>query len=278
MRRMLAGWIALLVAGCSGLLYYPDHQNYLSVLGKLPFQVDRTQIHLPDATLDLWNAKASKGPSARFCALLVHGNGQNASAHIQNILWMTEFHYEVFSFDYQGYGASTGEPSPENTVRDTLQVLDRIAQRCSPRPLLLIGQSLGGAVALRALAEAKPPANLSALVLDSTFLSYRQMGVDVLSRFWLFWPFQWLGWIALSDSWAPKGTLEKLPDLPILVAHGDRDAVVPYRFGQALFEKLPVPRKRWLPIPGGRHTESFFIENGKYRRDLLGWIAEVSKK
>jgi alpha-beta hydrolase superfamily lysophospholipase len=275
--QALLSLLLLAATGCSGLLYYPDKNNYLAPT--TPVDIQRRRLEVNGAQLDLWQAKAKGARKPEHCVLLVHGNGQNASAHIQNILWMTDAGFEVYAFDYQGYGTSTGEPSPENTVKDTVVVLDQIAQRCAPRKLVLIGQSLGGAVALRALAQAAPPKNLDAVVLDSAFLSYRQMGVDVLSRFWLFWPFQWLGWIVLSDRWAPNGALDKLPDLPVLVLHGDKDTIVPYRFGQDLYEELPMRRKQWLAIEGGRHTEGFFLANGKHRAEILEWIrTQLSKK
>jgi uncharacterized protein len=269
--QLLWGFCLLFFSGCSGMLYYPDHLNYLEKIQN-GFGLKHTTFSpAPEIQLDLW--EASKEPrDKKPCVLLIHGNGQNASAHIQNILWMVDLHVRVFSFDYRGYGSSTESPSPENTVADAIKAIDHVAGLCGGGPISLIGQSLGGAVTLRALAEYPGKLPVKAVVIESSFLSYRRISVDVLSRMWLTWPFQWLGWLVMSDKWAPKSALDRVPDLPILVFHGTADTVVPFRFGEELFEKLKVPNKKFIAVPTGRHTESFWVGGGRYRAETLRWL------
>jgi hypothetical protein len=41
---------------------------------------------------------------------------------------------------------------------------------------------------------------------------------------------------------------------PILILHGERDRVVPIRFGRALFEAAPEPKEFWLSREAGHEN------------------------
>ena len=56
--------------------------------------------------------------------------------------------------------------------------------------------------------------------------------------------------------------------------HGDRDAVVPYRFGEKIFATAKDP-KVFLPIPGGQHINSMMVESGRYRKNLLKFLDDA---
>ena len=103
------------------------------------------------------------------------------------------------------------------------------------------------------LALEQPP---GALVLESPFTSIPAMGR-------LHYPLLWslAGW-ALG---ARYDNLEKIARLtsPLLVIHGQRDAIVPHRMGKELFDRAPQP-KSFHSIAGAGHNDTYGVGGAHY--------------
>src|SRR5438128_400135 len=50
--------------------------------------------------------------------LHLHGNAENISTHFAGVAWMPARGFNVFVFDYRGYGASEGQPDLEGAQKD----------------------------------------------------------------------------------------------------------------------------------------------------------------
>ena len=98
------------------------------------------------------------------------------------------------------------------------------------RDLVLYGESLGTGVAVDA-AVAKAPA---LLVLQSPYTSIEALARD--RYFWL--PVR----AAPHDSFDSAAKIAHLA-APLLVFHGEKDEVVPVRYGRALFAAAPEPKQ-----------------------------------
>jgi alpha-beta hydrolase superfamily lysophospholipase len=119
---------------------------------------------------------------ARGTVLLCHGLGEHIGryAHVAEHLNRTGWH--VAGFDHRGHGASGGPrgviPRPDSLLDDLGRVVDAVREWKSG-PLVLLGHSMGGAVAARYVAEASQaqPARwyreLTGLVLSSPALALR---------------------------------------------------------------------------------------------------------
>jgi uncharacterized protein len=63
--------------------------------------------------------------------------------------------------------------------------------------------------------------------------------------------------------------------MPVLVIHGDRDAIVPIALGRRLFEAAPEPRE-WYAIKGADHNDTYLVGGEKYflklRETIRRWI------
>ena len=77
----------------------------------------------------------------------------------------------------------------------------------------------------------------------------------------------------LDDALAPQDFIGKLAPVPVLVVHGDADEVIPFDEGRVL-AAAAREAKEFMAIPGGRHSDTLVIENGKWRRKILAWIGE----
>ncbi|WP_410963020.1 alpha/beta hydrolase, partial [Salmonella sp. SAL04292] len=86
--------------------------------------------------------------------LYLHGNGGNLSWHLGGTWWLPAEGYQVLMLDYRGYGQSEGQPGLPEVYRDidaAFAWLDQ-APEVKGTERVLLGQSLGGALAIHYLA------------------------------------------------------------------------------------------------------------------------------
>ena len=111
-----------------------------------------------------------------------HGNAQNMTAHFGFVSWLPALGFNLFVFDYRGYGTSAGTPNRRGVYEDSLAALDYIAARpdIDHNRLLVLGQSLGGANAVAAVGS-RPIAGIRAVVVDSAFAAYQDIVRDKMA-------------------------------------------------------------------------------------------------
>jgi fermentation-respiration switch protein FrsA (DUF1100 family) len=274
MRRPFLLWIFLL-SGCTNLFYQPSRVEYVSpdkIAGQTPKSVAFKS--LDGTPLHGWFFETSVRPK-KGTILHFHGNAENLTSHFTSVLWLVPEGYDLFTFDYRGYGKSEGAPFPAGVNADALSALEwtRQAVQDQPQSVIVYGQSLGGAIALRALEDLKDRKFIRTAVIESSFLSYKSMGVYALSNFWLTWPVQWLGYVLASDQYSPKKNIRILSPIPLLVMHGTGDHVVPIAQGKQIFDKALEPKCFW-PIETDVHIHLMQIDGGKNRPSLIRFLKD----
>jgi fermentation-respiration switch protein FrsA (DUF1100 family) len=250
----LAVILAALTGGCAErFFFYPDQRVYTTPQAE---GVHAEEVSLPVGNglqLHGWWLPAQGTPHGSV--LHVHGNAANISNHLPLVAWLPAAGFNVLTFDYRGYGRSSGKPSIQGLVDDTRAALAWLRARdgVDAQRLVVIGQSLGGATAVRAVAQ--DPQGVRLLVLDSAFSSYRGIAREAAGQMGA------LGWLAPlfiptlpTDAHDPVRAAAQLT-MPLLVLHGSRDAVIPQHHGHALWAAAKDP-KRWLPIDGGEHIDA----------------------
>lgn len=267
----------VLLSGCTSLFFFPDRQVYVTP-DRLELDHDELWIDTPDGeTLHAWWLPAEGEPQGNVYFL--HGNAQNISSHILNVAWLPEAGYNVLLIDYRGYGQSTGAPDLEGALHDAetgLRWLGR-EKASGELPLYLLGQSLGGALAITLASEwvprgEQPP--LSGVIADSTFSGYRAIAREKLDGFWLTWPFQIpLSW-TVTDQYEGVEIIDQISPVPVMVIHSVRDGIIPIHHGLALYEAAEEP-KRFLrtDMP---HAGSFMLP--EYQDALLRFMEESSNR
>lgn len=237
-----------LLSSCNGLFYYPDACIY-SVPASMPAAVDDVMFPSRDGTrLHGWflHARGERVGTVVY----FHGNAQNLTSHVHFVEWLPARGFDVFVFDYRGYGKSAGVPSRAGVHLDGLAALAYVRSRGDVvrDRLLVFGQSLGGAVAVAALGDGGNE-GVRGIAVDSTFASYIGMGNEVLGGTFLTWPFAWL---LLSDAHSPVDAIANLAPMPLLVFASARDPVVPIGQGRALFAAAGEP-KEFVEVPAYGH-------------------------
>ncbi len=263
----------LLTISCSRLYYYPKKPYYTDP--KKHFSKDYELINVTTSDRVEITGWFFKG-NGKNLVVQFHGNAENMSTHYISLLWLTDFNNDLIVFDYRGYGKSSGEPSPKGLRQDGLSILDyaySMYQKGSYDKLIVFSQSIGGAVAMDAVAHWKHKNKIDLLVLESTFSSYSRMGSNILQRSWITYLFSPLAYILLDTSTNPSKVLNKLT-MNKLVIHGTKDSTIPIKEGNKLFSDLPEP-KSIHEIKGGGHVDAFFVNAQKYRQDFLRFVEGI---
>lgn len=271
MKKWASGILSFfLLAGCTAhrIFYFPDSKLYVDPdkLG-LPYEV---------VTYPSLNGKQlvgvyfkAEGPAVGT-VVHCHGNAHNVSDHFPLALFLRKGGFDVLSFDYQGFGASEGRPSPEGTIEDAVASVHYASSRLAPgaQGVVLFGQSLGVAVAVGA--AVREPA-VKALVLEGGFNSYRVITRTVLRRSWILWPVSAiLPPILVRKTWDPEKIVAEISPRPLLVIHGTADRVVPAVLSERLFARAREPKKLWL-IPGAGHLQCHRVAGAAYEEKVIGF-------
>lgn len=175
-------------------------------------------------------------------ALVLHGNAGNVAMLNESLKDLQQRHrLSVLAFDYRGYGRSSGTASEQGLYDDARAARKWLAEKAqiAPRDIVLIGHELGGAVATELAAED----GARGLVLVSTFTSLPAIG----QRYAPLLPaglLMQMRFDALSKI--------KQYDGPLLVAHGDKDEVIPYSHALQLLEAAKG-KKEFITMKGNRH-------------------------
>lgn len=253
-------------AGCTSMVFHPDRSIY-AIPDDFNLTYDAVDFMSPDGTrLSGWWIYPDGMPKGTVLA--AHGNAENLTSHFAGFVWLVRAGYEVFIFDYRGYGASAGRADLEGAVQDTQAAIRYVLSRRAGE-MTVIGQSLGGVLLMNALMRDKPE-RIRLAVFDSAFASLPQAGREVLSRAVLTWPFQWLAYPLLDGSFDP---IDSVPGLavPKLFVAGSDDVIVSPNHSWRLFDAATRPRAFWLAGGMGHITA---LQRPSIQRKLLAFMAE----
>jgi abhydrolase domain-containing protein 13 len=174
--------------------------------------------------LSAFYIRAPKGAhNADVTVLMFHGNAGNIGHRVPIAkMLLTSAGCNVFMLEYRGYGLSTGEPDEAGITLDGQTALDYLRQRAETRDhrIVIFGQSLGGAVAIKTVAKNQHVGDIDGLILENTFLSMRKLIPSVIP------PAKYLT-LLCHQVWASDAALPNITKIPILFLSGLQDEIVP---------------------------------------------------
>ncbi|MBS1982963.1 MAG: alpha/beta hydrolase [Bdellovibrionales bacterium] len=259
------------LSGCSTLLYYPTQVKHADPVKAIGYKPDEIEFSSEDGThLTGWYFHTHQ-PKPRGLVVHFHGNAENMTSHFLGLAWMLDEGFDYFIFDYRGYGQSAGNPSPEGTVLDGKAALRWASQK--GLPLIVYGQSIGGAIAMRSYWEVRKEIPAKLVVAEGTFASYQSVGRTTLAKSWVTWLFQPFAYLLLSDRWAPGDRIAEFTPTPLLIIHGGQDEVVRPSHGQDVYDRAREPKAIWL-VPEAGHINALHINKGAYRAELLARLKQ----
>jgi alpha-beta hydrolase superfamily lysophospholipase len=206
--------------------------------------------------------------------LFFHGNAENMSTHVNAVLWLVKAGYTVFAFDYRGYGKSGGTPDISGVNRDGVAALDLAfhIQGGEGGGVVVLGQSLGGAIAAYAVANSPRKGEMKALIIDSAFAGYRRIVRDKFVAGIITLPLAWPASWSVEDDYSPERWIGSVAPVPVVVIHGTKDPVVPFSHGERLYRLAGEPKGFWK-VEGGGHATALLLPD--VRNQLLGFLDSV---
>ena len=219
-------------------------------------------------TLRGWQC-ASVSPG-RGTILYLHGIGDNRGSAAGTIERFTRHGFDVIAYDSRAQGESGGEFCTYGFFekRDLRAVVDLIHSG----PIVLIGTSLGAAVALQAAAG---DPRIAAVVAAETFSDLRTVATERAPFFFSRGAIDRAFSVAEKqagfdvDAASPAAVAPRIR-VPVLLIHGDADVETPPAHSQRVFAALGGP-KRLILVPGAGHNGSL---RGEVWREIERWISE----
>lgn len=246
--RKLIRWVlfaipASYVLVCSALYFSQDSLVFrpepLAADFRFEFPQTFSEINLPvdGATLNALHFSTS---NPKGVVLFFHGNAGSLRRWGEVAESFTTRGYDLYIFDYRGYGKSTGKIASEKQLLDDAdQVYRYVSQRYAAQNIVLYGRSLG--TGLAAQIALRHPANM--LILETPYVSLK----DLTAQFYPLVPGFLLKYPLRTDLALPK------IKIPVYLFHGTADEVIPYESSQRILPLIRSP-KELVTIPGGAHN------------------------
>jgi fermentation-respiration switch protein FrsA (DUF1100 family) len=247
-KRLIRSLILIPVAVVVGLLiiamFFADHLIFRPQISS--YKDTAEIIKLETKLGDHISARYQENPQATYTILFSHGNAEDIGMTEPFVWRLRDQGFNVLTYDYPGYGTSSGSPSETNSYAAADAAYEYLVteKRTDPKRIILFGRSLGGGIAVD-VASRRPVAGL---ILESSFTT----AFRVVTRYPLL-PF---------DEFENIKKIDKI-SCPVLVIHGTNDRTIPIHHGQLLFEKAKEPRFA-LWVDGAGHNDVVYRNEKLY--------------
>ena len=239
----------------------------------------------------------------------LHGLGDHSGLYVALVEHLVAHGFAVHAFDQRGHGRSTGQRAYLDSWTDYREDLDTFLRNvragASGRPVFLIGNSLGGLVALeyallhaggfRGIIAVSPP--LGRVGVPPVLMALGRVMSRVWPRFSLEAHMD-LGNLSRDSQAAAelladplfhrKGTARLSTEVtaairrvqagapsfpaPVLLLHGGEDHMVPPDGTRQFFAALGAPDRTFREYPGAYHALFADLDAGLVLADLVTWM------
>ena len=209
-----------------------------------------------------------------------HGNFANLTYYFKQICWLTSQNFNVFTFDYRGYGWSEGIPSRLGIYEDSVAAIEYIMSKpdIDHDNVFVFGQSIGGANASLAIAK-NDFSKIRAIAVEGAFYSYREEAQDKMISTvqekignipCLPLQIRLISFLSVTNSHSPGEFIDQVSPIPVLLIHCTQDSIVSYHHSEWLYEKANEPKYIWI-IEGCKHLQIFTDKQFecRYRQRLV---------
>lgn len=197
---------------------------------------------------------------SNYTILHSHGNAEDLGDILFILRKIQGLGFNVFAYDYQGYGQSGGRASETNAYADINTAYNYLTQNLQipAKQILVYGRSIGSGPSVD-LASRQP---VGGLILESPFLSISRF----LANFNIF-PF---------DKFPNLAKIKQVRS-PLLVMHGRKDQVIPFAQGEELYNAANPPKQNlWVDNAG--HNDLIDEAGEKYDRSMTEFQALASQQ
>jgi hypothetical protein len=262
----LSGWavaVTELPGAGAGALLHPSRRR---VLGARP-SICR-DVALTNQALQLKGWQCEAATARRGTIVYLHGVADNRSSAAGVIERFTRRGFDVVAYDSRGHGESDGDTCTYGFFEK--DDLHRILDTVGPGPVVLVGSSLGGAVALQ---EAAHDPRVTTVVAAETFSDLRTVATErapvyftsgIIAR--AFRLAEQQGSFSVDDV-SPVSAAADIR-IPVLLIHGAEDVDTPPDHSRRVLAALKG-QKRLILVPGAHHNESL---TGGVWNEVERWV------
>lgn len=199
------------------LIFHPVSSNYEVRNTVTEYEV------LVDETKDVKSRGLIVNPTSTGPVILFFtGNAGDAASYVNTL---SRLNVPAVLSNYRGYGKSDGRPSEKTILADAKITLHIVRERYPDRPLVLMGSSMGSAVAIRTV-----DSNVEGVILISPFRSFAHVANRSLLRIF---PLRFL----MRHKFDTRASLDSLPD-SVLVLYSQSDSTIPASESERVLKKI----------------------------------------
>lgn len=221
------------------------------------FEQPFTEININTKDFKKLNGLLFKSDSSKGVVFYLHGNAGNLNSWGNVAKTYTDLHYDVFMLDYRGYGKSEEEITGQEEIFDDIQLsYNELKKTYSENKIIVLGYSIGTGLAAKVASTNNP----KLLILQAPYVSL----VDMMKTSYSFVPTFLLKYKFETNVYL------KSCKMPIVIFHGDKDEIIPYKSSQKLQEVFKSTDKL-ITLNGQGHNG--ITDNLEYKKELTKILA-----
>lgn len=264
-KRIIFRWIKIFVLlYCTiGIALYYLQEKFLFHPKKLAreyvfkFDVPFEEVNIPFNNTDTLNMVKfyPKDSVRKGVVLYFHGNKENINRYAKFAPNFTKHGYEVWMEDYPGFGKSTGKITEKKLYQQALQIQKMAFGKYGKDSIIVYGKSLGTGIA----AYVASVTDNKKLILETPYYSIPSL----FSMYAPIYPVK-----QMSTYSIPTYACLQEVKCPIIIFHGTKDGVIPYRCAAKL-KKILKPADEFITIEKGTHHNLNDFDLFQHKLDSL---------
>jgi len=242
--RIAIGLVSLYLAYCALLfvfqrqMLFPRHMAM--TLERVPEKfpgLESVWLPLPGMRVETWFLPARTETRPAPAVILAHGNAETIDFLPEAFHPFSARGVALMMVEFPGYGRSEGTPSQQSITAVMLEAYDVLAARpdVDKNRIVVMGRSIGAGAACQLAARR----SARAVILVSPFTSITAFAPRYLVPSFL-----------VKDPFDNLAVVRAYRN-PLLIFHGTRDDIIPYRHGQTL--AAAAPQGRLVPFESGHN-------------------------
>jgi len=288
-KRKILGILVILL--CITVLYVTHHILPYAIISrhKQPLTITPSELNLQAEAASFtsfdslklkgyWILPEKENPTTIM--LLLHGIGGGKEHFYELAGSLAEQQIASIVYDARGHGESDGEYISYGYYekQDVASIVKAAKKRYPDIPIGIWGNSMGGAVALQALAI-EP--HLDFGIIESTFTNLNQIVYDYQKRYSFGIGLKPICDHALKRAGKIGGfnpqevrPIDAVTQInqSIFLAHGTVDPNINFKYGKSLFENLKAKDKVFYPVEGANHYNLFEKGGEDYVNAIMQFI------
>jgi len=226
--------------------------------------IPTTEIWLQSADGNRINGAYYRGTS-QSTILFAHGRNRNITRFGEHYKLFVRLGISFLTFDYPGFGKSTGSPNEQGTYDAAEAALAYLVTEAKTpiETIMLYGLSLGSGVAIE-LAARHP--KLKGIIAEGSFSSTRAMARFILPYLPI--------WPLVRDRYRSTEKVSAL-HMPKLFVHAGKDLRIPLRHSEELYQRAADP-KFLVVVPGAGHKNLVGAGGETYQGIIKDFVDNLS--